>query len=611
MDSRAALKLYFETGDKPTQSEFAKLIEALYDNVVIAAIQTVGTNNFTATVAGVTEYNVSQTYRIKFDANIENGGDVTVKINALAAKIVFLEEGAELNIQTLQPNVYYDFIYNGTAFVFSARVTIDTLLVDNQELYFARLATNAALNDTPLYDNGTNGVGATLTGAGVAALGLIDGVAPEVDDNLLIKDEGDPATHGLYSVTDLGDDVTTPYILTRVIDCDVQTELDTSVVFVAEGSVAPNANTYWAQKTVLPIVGTDAIVYEPSAATRSKKPNVIYCNGISARADIDALATFARVDSGLNDTWTADANGAFPDINGVTARVGKRYLLVGSSGTIIEMAANGIYVLVKKGTASTPFVLKRAPEANQKSELYPLLVFVTQGNAKDKILAQITKSPVVGVSPLLFVYTNTDGIQYETPATGDTVTARTFGSENLVIDPATNLDSLNINFPATPLINGQRFDILITKAVKIMAMDGDSLNYACSANQSFSYKFSNDTGTWIQQNGNWGGYRKYVALISQIGTADPTVTILENTIGDIVWTRDGVGEYFGTLGGVFPAGKVWCSVDSPTVANFAALMRRTTNDRVDLTVCSPFSTGLSVAADGGLDKTHIEIRLYR
>jgi hypothetical protein len=47
-------------------------------------------------------------------------------------------------------------------------------------------------------------------------------------------------------------------------------------------------------------------------------------------------------------------------------------------------------------------------------------------------------------------------------------------------------------------------------------------------------------------------YQKYIATISQTGTADPVVTILENTIGDIVWTRTGVGNYEGVLTNGFP-----------------------------------------------------------
>jgi hypothetical protein len=47
-------------------------------------------------------------------------------------------------------------------------------------------------------------------------------------------------------------------------------------------------------------------------------------------------------------------------------------------------------------------------------------------------------------------------------------------------------------------------------------------------------------------------YKKYIATVSQTGTADPTVTVLENTIGDIVWTRNAVGVYQGVLTGAFP-----------------------------------------------------------
>jgi hypothetical protein len=44
---------------------------------------------------------------------------------------------------------------------------------------------------------------------------------------------------------------------------------------------------------------------------------------------------------------------------------------------------------------------------------------------------------------------------------------------------------------------------------------------------------------------------KYIATISQAGAAAPTVTVLENTIGDIVWTRAAAGDYLGTLTGGF------------------------------------------------------------
>lgn len=46
-------------------------------------------------------------------------------------------------------------------------------------------------------------------------------------------------------------------------------------------------------------------------------------------------------------------------------------------------------------------------------------------------------------------------------------------------------------------------------------------------------------------------YKVYSALLSQSGTDAPTAIVLENTIGEIVWTRDDVGVYVGTLNGAF------------------------------------------------------------
>ena len=58
--------------------------------------------------------------------------------------------------------------------------------------------------------------------------------------------------------------------------------------------------------------------------------------------------------------------------------------------------------------------------------------------------------------------------------------------------------------------------------------------------------------------GNINGVKKYVALLSQTGTNAPVATVLENTIGDIVWSRQELGVYFGTLANAFPSTKSIC-----------------------------------------------------
>lgn len=54
-------------------------------------------------------------------------------------------------------------------------------------------------------------------------------------------------------------------------------------------------------------------------------------------------------------------------------------------------------------------------------------------------------------------------------------------------------------------------------------------------------------------------YKIYRALLTQSGASAPTVVVLENTIGSIVWTRVGPGVYSANLRAAFPVNKTFCS----------------------------------------------------
>lgn len=56
------------------------------------------------------------------------------------------------------------------------------------------------------------------------------------------------------------------------------------------------------------------------------------------------------------------------------------------------------------------------------------------------------------------------------------------------------------------------------------------------------------------------GYKSYIALITQNNLGDPTVVVLKNDIGNIVWTRDSKGHYFGTLANAFPSNKTFGTI---------------------------------------------------
>ena len=79
------------------------------------------------------------------------------------------------------------------------------------------LATTAAL-PANTYNNGTSGVGATLTANANGALS-VDSTLTVVGYRVLVKNEVTQANNGVYTVTQVGS-AGTPYILTRATDFD-------------------------------------------------------------------------------------------------------------------------------------------------------------------------------------------------------------------------------------------------------------------------------------------------------------------------------------------------------------------------------------------------------
>jgi hypothetical protein len=135
---------------------------------------------------------------------------------------------------------------------------VDGLVQGLSDKYSVVAATTAAL-PANTYNNGTSGVGATLTGTANAALVAQDGVSLTVGQLLLVKNEATAANNGIYTLTQVGDG-THPYILTRHVDSDQTGEIAGSFTFVESGTV--NAGSGWVVAQVGPTtIGTTSITY--------------------------------------------------------------------------------------------------------------------------------------------------------------------------------------------------------------------------------------------------------------------------------------------------------------------------------------------------------------
>lgn len=107
----------------------------------------------------------------------------------------------------------------------------------------ANMATTAALPAcTYALIAGEGTYAATLTGDANGALPSIDGVAPQVNYSVLVKDQAGSGQNGLYYVTTVGS-AGTPFVLTRRRDMDSYDELIGARVRVVSGTT--HAGTVW------------------------------------------------------------------------------------------------------------------------------------------------------------------------------------------------------------------------------------------------------------------------------------------------------------------------------------------------------------------------------
>lgn len=85
--------------------------------------------------------------------------------------------------------------------------------------YHAPVRVESPTNLNATYNNGTSGVGATLTNAGTQVALVIDGVTVATNDRVLVYQQTDQTQNGVYVVTDTGSG-STNWVLTRSDDTD-------------------------------------------------------------------------------------------------------------------------------------------------------------------------------------------------------------------------------------------------------------------------------------------------------------------------------------------------------------------------------------------------------
>ncbi len=272
------------------------------------------------------------------------------------------------------------FVGNGGSNLELATVDYANAIAQGLRVHDSVKAATTASLPACTYDNGTLGLGATLTGNSDGALPAQDGVTLSQGDRLLVKDQADPKQNGIYVVTQVGDE-DDPFILTRASDADQASEQAYAFVFVSEGDTL--GNTGWVCTNE-----PDDLVIGSTGITFSQFSSAGY---ISAGTGLTKVGNVMSVAGGL------------ADIAGITPTKGN--LLVGD-GTNWQELGVGSDAQILTADSNEELGVKWADPADTGASTFVDLTD-TPGNYTDAALKWLR------------VNSGADGLEFFEPKVGD------------------------------------------------------------------------------------------------------------------------------------------------------------------------------------------------